>query len=88
MDFIMRTRLHILNRGKEPAFLNSRRQEVLDITLCMRGLVGLVRDWRVSSELNGLDHRQVHFTLDHIQIEKKWGRNLRLNKLDRLQGRP
>jgi hypothetical protein len=33
LDFIMRTRLHILNTGKEPTFLESRRQEVLDITV-------------------------------------------------------
>jgi hypothetical protein len=73
----MRTRLHILNRGKEPTFLDSRRQEVLDIKICTRGLVGLVRDWRVSSEPSGSDHRQIRFTLDQIQIEKKWGRNPR-----------
>jgi hypothetical protein len=78
MDFIMRTRLHILNRGKQPTFLDSRRQEVLDITICTGGLVGLMRDWRVSSEPSGSDHRQICFTLDQIQIEKKWGRNPRL----------
>jgi hypothetical protein len=64
LDFIMRTRLHIVNRGKEPTFLDSRRQEVLDITLCTRGLVGLVTDWRVSSEPSGTDYRQIRFTLD------------------------
>ena len=57
--------------------MDSRRQEVLDITICTRGLVGLVRDWRVSSEPSGSDHRQIRFTLDQIQIEKKWGRNPR-----------
>ena len=58
--------------------MDSRKQEVLDITICTTGLVGLVRDWRVSSEPSGLDHRQIRFTLDQIQIEKKWGRNPRL----------
>jgi hypothetical protein len=77
LDFTMRTRLHILNRGKEPIFLDSRRQEVLDITICTRGLVGLVRDWRVSNKPSGSDHRQIRFTLDQIQIEKKWGCNPR-----------
>jgi hypothetical protein len=66
LDFIMHTSLHILD---------SRRQEVLDITLCTRGLEGLVRHWRVSSEPSGSDHRQICFTLDQIQIENKWGRN-------------
>jgi hypothetical protein len=78
LDFIMLTRLHMLNRGKQPTFLDSRRQEVLDITLCTRGSVGLVRDWRVSIEPSGSDHRQICFILEQIQIEKKWGRNPRL----------
>ena len=37
-----------------------------------------MKDWRDSSEPSGSDHRQIHFTLDQIQIEKKWGRHLRL----------
>jgi hypothetical protein len=36
LDFIMRTGLQILNRGKEPNFLDSRRH-VQDITKCKRG---------------------------------------------------
>jgi hypothetical protein len=63
LDFTMHTRQHILNREKEPTFLDSRRQEVLDIAICTRGLVGPVRDWRVSSEPSGSDHRQIRFTL-------------------------
>jgi hypothetical protein len=34
--------------------------------------VGLVRDWRVSSEPFRLDHRQIHYVVDQIQIQKKW----------------
>jgi hypothetical protein len=37
-----------------------------------------VRDWRVSSEPSRSDHRQIHFTVDQNQIEKKWSRNPRL----------
>jgi hypothetical protein len=40
----MRTGLLMLNRGKKPTFVDSRRQEVLDITIGTRGLVGLARD--------------------------------------------
>jgi hypothetical protein len=36
LDFILCTQLHILIR-REPTFLDSRRQKVLDITLCTRG---------------------------------------------------
>jgi hypothetical protein len=69
---------HILNGGKEPTFLDSRRQEVSDITMFTRGLTGLAREWRVSSEPSESDHRQICCTLDQIQIEKKWGCNPRL----------
>jgi hypothetical protein len=54
------------------------QQEVLDITLCTKGSVGLVRDWRVSREPSGLDHRQIRYALGQIQIEKKWGCNAEL----------
>jgi len=75
-DFVMETGLIILNRGAEPTFMDCRRQEVIDITLCSRGVAGLVGDWRVSSEPSGSDHRQVHFNLEHTE-EAIWGRNPR-----------
>ena len=78
LDFIVCTKLHILNRGKEPTSLDSRSHKVLDITFCTRSLVGLVRDWRVSSKPSGSGHRQICSTMDQIQIEKKWGHNHRL----------
>jgi len=66
--------LTILNRGSEPTFLDCRRQEVIDITLCSIGMTDLVRNWRVSNEPSGSDHRQVRFNLEHEE-EIKWGRN-------------
>ncbi|KMQ83050.1 reverse transcriptase [Lasius niger] len=76
-NFVMSAELHILNRRTEPTFLDSRRQEVLDITLCTEGVVDLVKGWRVSSEPSGSDHSQIRFALGHIQKEEKWGRNPR-----------
>jgi hypothetical protein len=46
------------------------RQEVLDITLCTKGLASLVRDWRVSSKPSRSDHGQIHYALEQIQVEK------------------
>ncbi|XP_011299810.1 uncharacterized protein [Fopius arisanus] len=37
-DFIMEKDLQILNRGKEPTFMDCRRHEVLDITICTTGM--------------------------------------------------
>lgn len=71
--FIMCSKLHILNTGKEPTFLDSRKQKVLDVTLCTDGLTSLVRDWRVSCESSGSDRGQICFALNQIQREKEWG---------------
>ena len=73
-DFIMSTGLIILNRGTEFTFQDSRRQEVIDITLCTRRVAELVMDWRVSNEPSGSDHRQIRLTLCHTPVDK-WVRN-------------
>ena len=39
--FIMGTGLVILNRGYESIFMDSRRQEVIDITICSEEVAGL-----------------------------------------------
>jgi len=52
--------------------MDHRRQEIIDITLCSVGMMGLVRDWRVSNEPSDSD--QVRFILEQKE-EIKWGRN-------------
>ncbi|KOC70414.1 hypothetical protein WH47_02917 [Habropoda laboriosa] len=47
----------VLNRGTEPTFMDSRRQEVIDITISSEGMAGLVRNWRISTEPSGSVHR-------------------------------
>lgn len=75
-DFILGNELTILNRGTEPTFMDSRRQEVLDITVCTKEVADLVEDWRVSDEPSGSDHRQIRLTLRH-SVEIQWARNPR-----------
>ncbi|XP_071580756.1 uncharacterized protein [Temnothorax nylanderi] len=77
LNFVMNIDLQILNRRTEPTFLDSRRQEVIDITLCTRGVLDLVAGWRVSNEPSGSDHRQIRFDLVRVQKDEKWGRNPR-----------
>ncbi|XP_015123481.1 uncharacterized protein LOC107045661 [Diachasma alloeum] len=62
-DFMMGNGLLLLNRGNEPAFMDCRRQELLDITMCTTGMADLVRDWRVSREASGSDHSQIRLSL-------------------------
>jgi len=75
-DFIMETGLTILNRGSEHTFMDCRRQEVIDITVCSEGGVDVVRDWRISNEPSCSDHRQMRFNFEYME-EVKWGRNPR-----------
>jgi len=75
-DFVMGSRLVILNRGTEPTFLDCRRQEVIDITICTEGVSELVGDWRVSNEPSGSDHRLIGYTIRHSR-EIIWARNPR-----------
>ena len=55
--------LEILNRGNEPTFYTSVRQEVIDITLESYGLLDSITDWEVSSEPSLSDHRYILFPL-------------------------
>ncbi|XP_032685213.1 uncharacterized protein LOC116850717 [Odontomachus brunneus] len=75
-EFVMDSKLIILNRGTEPTFMDCRRREVIDLTLCTRGVADLVRDCRVSNEPSGSDHRQLRFALEYRE-KGKWGRNPR-----------
>jgi hypothetical protein len=74
LDFIMSSKLCILNRGRELTFMDPRRWEVLDITLCTEGVMRLVRYWRVSNEPLKSDHRQIRFGLNQTYVEYKWSR--------------
>ncbi|XP_020299283.1 uncharacterized protein LOC109863429 [Pseudomyrmex gracilis] len=76
-DYLMGTGLTILNRGNEPTFLDSRKQEVIrDITVCTERMASLVRDWRVSNEPSESDHRHIRLTLQQIP-QISWVCNLR-----------
>jgi hypothetical protein len=63
VEFLNSTNLDILNRGNEPTFCNSRRVEVLDITLGSCELQERIKDWEVSSEPSLSDHRHIMFKL-------------------------
>ena len=74
--FVMGAGLILLNRGNTPTFRDSRREEVIDITICTERVSELVRDWRVLDEPSGSDHSRIQFSLRHI-VKEKWIRNPR-----------
>lgn len=85
--FVMCAGLTILNRESELTFMDCRRQEVIDITVCTEGMTSLVGDWRVSDEPSGSDYRQIRYALKHTE-DKKWGHNPQTHGLGELQDRP
>jgi len=68
-DFILDKGLIILNRGTEPIFMDARRQEIIDITICTKGVFELIGNWRVLDEPSGSDHKQIRLTLRQHLVE-------------------
>lgn len=63
LEYLAGTDLEILNIGNEPTFVNSRRQEVIDLTVCTGNLAPEVSGWQVSREPSFSDHCHIHFSI-------------------------
>ncbi|KAG8239629.1 hypothetical protein J437_LFUL019231 [Ladona fulva] len=63
LEYLMTTELQLLNRGSQPTFRNSVREEVIDITQCTSNRVHKIKEWRVSGETSLSDHCHILFTL-------------------------
>jgi len=48
LDYLVTTKLDILNAGVKPTFVTAGRQEVIDISLATADIVTDVISWRVS----------------------------------------
>lgn len=68
LEFLAGTDLDLLNRGTEPTFVTSARQEVIDITLCSNKISNLIHNWRVAKEESMSDHRYIKFELE-VKLE-------------------
>ena len=82
LEFLVTVNLEVINKGREPTFVNRVRKEVIDITLTTPDFVEKVKDWRVSSEINTSDHRMITYKLDHKPAEQKPSRNPRSTNWD------
>ena len=61
LNFISCNNIDICNRGNSPTFVNSIRQEVLDLTLCSQPLSENIKNWYVSDEESLSDHKHIRF---------------------------
>ena len=63
LDFIISTNLTVANKGCKPTFINSIRQEVIDITLVSDSLSYRVLNWHVADTNSFSDHCYIEFSL-------------------------
>ncbi|XP_055622249.1 uncharacterized protein LOC129765838 [Toxorhynchites rutilus septentrionalis] len=61
LEYLMSHNINICNQGNDPTFVNSVRQEVLDLTLCSSKLSDTLKNWHVSSEESLSDHKHIMF---------------------------
>jgi len=57
MEYMVSTKLNILNKDNKPTFLKVRRTQVIDLTLGTTLVGNLVSDWNVSSKESLSNHR-------------------------------
>ena len=64
LEFLLKEKVQILNRGNKPTFKNAIREEVLDLTLCSNNIADVICNWHVSNEDSGSDHMHIRFDID------------------------
>lgn len=81
-EYLITTNLEILNEGTEPTFVNSIRQEVIDITMVSNSIAGYVNGWTVDHDDPMSDHRYIRFNLkvDEAVKPRKYLNFRKLNK--------
>jgi hypothetical protein len=63
MEFIASYNLVILNKGNRPTFVNSIREEVIDVTLCTSSVEFDIDNWHVVQEDSLSDHQTIRFSI-------------------------
>jgi hypothetical protein len=63
LQFLVCNNLYICNEGNRPTFVTRARREVIDITVCSEGMLGVIDGWHVSQEASLSDHRYIRFNL-------------------------
>jgi hypothetical protein len=70
MEYLLNTKLNILNRGKKPTFVISNRKEVTDWTLGTDKIGDIVSNWHVSYEISLSDHRYIPFHVGDLDFTR------------------
>ena len=83
LEYISAENIDICNTGNKPTYVNSRRQEVLDLTLCSQILSDKISCWEVSDEESLSDHRHITFFIEGGEISREVFRDPRNTNWER-----
>ena len=87
-EFVVRNNIFIMNRGVEPTFADSRRREVIDITLCNAKMMARQSKWKVMNQITMSDHRAIYFELEYGTLKQKEVKRIRIpQNTDRIKYR-
>jgi hypothetical protein len=75
MEYLVSSKLNILNQGNEPTFVVRNKQEVIDLALGTNRIGALVSNWHVSDDPSLSDHRYICFHIYDIKVEQCTYRN-------------
>lgn len=77
LEWLQNHDLDISNRGSEPTFRNSIRQEVLDLTISTYYFAYKIKNWHVSTETSLSDHMHIRFDIEVPERPIEYFRNPR-----------
>ena len=66
LDFLSTNDLEIVNKGNDPTFVRSNCSTVIDLTLASRFLSTKIKNWEVSKDWSGSDHKYIAFSVGKI----------------------
>lgn len=69
VQFLMKSNLMVMNSGRKPTFVNTNREECLDITLASSEISELIHSWKVTDLETFSDHRLIKFSLSLRLLE-------------------
>jgi hypothetical protein len=75
LEFLVSSKLNILNHGNEPIFVVSSKKDVIDLTLGTNKIRNLVSNWHVFGEPSLSDHGYICFQIGNITSEQVTFRN-------------
>lgn len=75
LGYLLSKNLEVLNVGSKPTFHNSKREEVLDLTICNQSISNNIANWQVLDEASFSDHNYISFEITNTALVLNKHRN-------------